>query len=104
MYIPGLVKSKRSREYDSYNETQRAQVVYAYLFKSMSHRQLDAEILNLDDAYSRGFQSMGILHHIGLVNAHKGIFEGMSVADGIEELKKAGQQFSEIASILRLMQ
>ena len=44
---------------------------------------------------------MGILHHIGLVNEHKNLFEGMSIMTAVEELKKADPvQFAEIIEIL----
>ena len=39
--------------------------------------------------YSRGYQSMGILHYIGLKDKHKGLFEGMILNDAIKELKQS---------------
>lgn len=100
MFIPQLVRSNRKREYDHFSPELRAQVVKAYLFDGMSHRRLDEEILHLDREYSRGYQSMGILHYLGLVNAHKGLFEGMDMETAVEELKAAGDDYTEIIRVL----
>ena len=100
MIIPQLVRSERSREYESYSEEQRADVVIGYLFDGMSHRKLDRVFLGLDDQYSRGYQSMGILHYLGLVGAHKGIFHGLSIQSALSELQAAGSDYSKIADIL----
>ena len=42
-----------------------ANVVKAWLFDGLTHRQIDDEILGLD--ITKGFQSMGVLHFLGLV-------------------------------------
>jgi hypothetical protein len=39
--IPDLETSKRSREFESYSEIEKAEVVYEYLFVGLSHRKLD---------------------------------------------------------------
>lgn len=44
---------------------------------------------------------MGVLHHIGLVNDHKGIFRDVSILDAIVELQRHGKDFSKV--ILALM-
>ena len=86
MIIPKLNPTNRSREYNSYSQEERDKVIYNYLFNGLSHRDLDKEILKMDADYSRGWQSMGILHHIGLKNDFKGLFAGMSEDDAIKEL------------------
>ena len=48
MYIPNLKKSFRSREYNNYTFGQRVDVVIAYLFKGLSHRRIDVEVLKVD--------------------------------------------------------
>ena len=87
MLIPLLEKSGRSREYDSYTPEERLRVVEAYLFKGLSHRRIDSEVLGLDDSFSHGYQAMGILHYLGLNASFKGIFIGMDVKTSISELK-----------------
>ncbi|MST55667.1 hypothetical protein FYJ74_06420 [Pyramidobacter sp. SM-530-WT-4B] len=87
MNIPKLNKSERDREYNLYNTVQREAVVKAFLFEGMHHRQIDSKILGLDSDYTHGFQSMGILHYLGLDRHFKGLFRDMSVSDAINELK-----------------
>ncbi len=74
MVIPKLRKNERSREYNSYSIEERAEVVRALLFKGMTHRQIDSKILHLDSKYTRGYQSMGILHYLGLKQEFRGLF------------------------------
>lgn len=87
MEIPLLRCVDRNREYRSYNEKLRDKIVYEYLFEGVSHRLLDKNIIGIDPEYSRGWQSMGILHHLGLQNEHKGIFKGIDVATSIKMLR-----------------
>ena len=63
MLIQKLEPTKRTREYYSYNDEQRAKVGIQYLFHSMSHCNLDKIVLGLDSNDCNGFQSMGILPH-----------------------------------------
>lgn len=101
MNIPLLERENRKREYDNYSPPQRRAVVEAYLFKGMSHRQIEKEVLHLDCDYFRGWQSMSILHYLGLRNSFKGFFRGMSVAQAVAELKaNPNDDYTEIISIL----
>jgi 5-methylcytosine-specific restriction protein A len=86
MNIPILNPTDRSREYNNYTQVERDKVIYNYLFNGLSHRDLDRDILKLDVDYSRGWQSMGILHHIGLKSEFKGLFAGMSEDEAIKNL------------------
>lgn len=86
MNIPKLNPTDRSREYYLYTQEQRDNVIYNYLFNGLSHRDLDKDILKLDADYSRGWQSMGILHHLGIRNEFKGLFAGISEKDALNEL------------------
>lgn len=87
MDIPRLDIVKRDREYNSYPQDVRDEVVYQYLFKRKSHRQIDEEILKINADYSRGWQSMGLLHHMGLKNNFKSIFTEYDIDDAIRILK-----------------
>ena len=89
MIIKELKKSNRDREYKLCPEHIRDSVVYHYLFEGQSHRWLDANVIGEDAAYSRGYMSMGILHHLGLVNDHKSMFKDMSVLDAVSALEEA---------------
>lgn len=73
--FPPLEASNRAREFNSYSDSLKARVIRGYLFHGQSHRELDRQILGLDPKKSRGWQSMGILHYLGLKNHHQGIFQ-----------------------------
>ena len=104
MDIPKLKKSSRSREFVSYSPSQRASVVQAYLFGGKSHRQIDEDVLHLDSTESRGYQSMGILHYLGLVNNFKAIFDYLSINEAIHELESsANDDYSQIIEILSIL-
>jgi len=90
MNIPPLEKSNRRREYDSYSTVVRAGVVYRYLFEGLSHRALDKEVIGLSPEESKGWQSMNILHFLGLKKAYKNVFNGIDVNTAIESLLEIG--------------
>ncbi|WP_235712680.1 hypothetical protein [Bacillus mycoides] len=98
--IPKLEPVKRSREYSSYGDKIRDSVVYEYLFNAKSHRWIDENILALDSKESKDYQAMGILHHIGLKNDHKGIFEGMNISDVLSLLQKKMGDLNPIKDVL----
>lgn len=76
----------RKREYFDNTEENRNKVVYNYLFNGNSHRWLDFNILGLDSNLSKGYQSMGILHYLGLKNEFKGLFNGLTIPEAINLL------------------
>lgn len=101
MKIPELKCSSRAREYNSYSESQRSAVVKAWLFDGMTHREMDREILHLDSEHSHGFQSMGILHYIGLNKEFHGLFKGMAIEEAVRILEETGNPaYQEIIRIL----
>ena len=103
MIIPKLDKSNRIREYNTYNDTQRAKVLYSFLFEGLTHRELDKYILGKDSAISKGWQSMGILHYLGLKAPFRGLFLKWDINDAISELQKIdNQDFKLIINLLKL--
>jgi 5-methylcytosine-specific restriction protein A len=88
MNFPDLNRSNRDRDYNLYSSVIRKSIVYSYLFEGLSHRALDQEFIGLDSIKSKGYQSMGILHFLGLRNEHKNFFNGISVNSAIEILKE----------------
>lgn len=84
MIIPKLHPTDRSREYSKYSQDEIDKVIYYYLFKRLSHRELDNEILKWNSSWGR--QSMSILHHFGIYYDFKGLFSGMSEDDAINKL------------------
>ena len=97
MNFPPLKISDRIREYQNYTHEMRSRVVCRYLFEGISHRQLDEDVLSLDSSLSRGWQSMGILHYLGLRDEHKGFFNNMSIQQVIEVLESQdGDSYKKI--------
>lgn len=101
MMIPQLNPSKRTREFNSYSFNAKSRIVREWLFnKDRGHREIDRDILGLDPDYTKGWQSMGVLHYLGLDKEFKGIFQGLEIKSVINTLKKNKQNFSEIISHL----
>ncbi|WP_049867641.1 HNH endonuclease [Paenibacillus sp. D9] len=86
--IPLPEPVSRDREFLSYSDQLRSKVVYEYLFNGNTHRWIDEHTLKLDPEWSRGYQAMGILHHLGLKKAFKGLFKGLSVAEAIDLMEQ----------------
>jgi 5-methylcytosine-specific restriction enzyme A len=85
--FPDLAPSERSREYLLYDAHIRGRVAFEYLTtKKIGHREIDKNILGKDPKYTRGYQSMGILHYQGLKKTHCGKFSGKNLEEIINEL------------------
>jgi len=97
--IPDLVQypKARSDEYDKYTPEQISRVVKQWLFiGDTSHRELDREILGLDSGKSKGYESMNILHYLGLSPVFKGVFRDCALDNVIDGLRRNCQDFTEI--------
>lgn len=102
MIVPELKITENIRKFERHNQDKRVEVVYDYLFNGHSHRWLDENILGQDSSYTRGWNSMAILHHLGLVDVHKGIFKEYTVEQAIEVLEQQDSKvFTIIIEILR---
>ena len=101
MDLPPLRPSPRSREYNAHPAKLRAEVIRAYLFRGLSHRELDGVILGLDRVKSRGWQSMGILHCLGMKKEFRGIFKGLSEEAALALFVAAGEEFTPIVEHLK---
>jgi 5-methylcytosine-specific restriction protein A len=100
MQIPKLQPTTRRREYDSYSDELRSQVVREWLFSEKTHRDIDEEILGLNRNISKGYQSMNILHFLGLKADFHGLFKGISEEVAIVFLKDDDQDFRDVISLL----
>lgn len=98
--IPLLLPSGRTREFDSYSSTQVAKIIYSWLFTELGHRELDKNILDLDPLKSKGYQSMSVLHCLGLKKMHKAILKDLSLEEGIRYLEEDPQQLQYIIKLL----
>lgn len=99
--FPPLKISSRDREFKKYPQVIRDKIAFFYLFEGKTPRWLDENIIGVSADYSRGWQAMGILHHLGLVEAHKGIFQGLMINTAIYTLRNFNDaKFERIAQIL----
>lgn len=96
--FPELKRSDRTREFVKYSQKEIKQIVIAHLFKGLSHREIDDKVLNLNSEISRGFESMNVLHFLGLRTEHKRFFEDYSLKEALYFLKIENQ--NEIFDIL----
>ena len=101
MLIPKLSPSGRDREYKQRTFDEISQIVHAWLFQNdLGHRELDRNILDLDPLVSKGWQSMGVLHFLGLKKEFKGIFESKNINEVLEILADDPQDFGFIIELL----
>lgn len=106
--FPELKPISRNREYKKYNnDLIRGEVVYKWMVEGWSTRAIDMEVLHFNDYYPNskvdGFQSMGILHHLGLKGEHQGYFFNMSIADIVvtaNALKDTISGFTKVYNLL----
>lgn len=93
MGLPALNFSSRPREYEEYDETLRAKMLHAYLFEGLSYREIDTKVLNFNwggdgwTADPHGWQSKGVLRHLGINKTHKKMFEDYTVTEAIAIIK-----------------
>ena len=106
MIFPDLNSKEREREYRSCSESIRDKIVYEFLFNGKSHRWLDENVARKDPNYSRGWLSMGVLHYLGLIDCHKGIFDDISVIDAIKILNDNDEEKNKqiVLALLRYSQ
>ncbi len=76
--FPEIKKSPRDREYSQYTESVISKIVESYLVQGKSHRKIDEEVLNFDSKKSKGYQAMGVLSSLGLVDNHKGFLADLT--------------------------
>lgn len=98
--FPDLTPSSRSGEYNEHKKFKN-EVVFEYLFNSRSHRWLDENVLGLNPEESRGYQSMGVLHYIGIKGIHKGYFENTDIQEAINLLENQEGKFTSIINCLK---
>jgi hypothetical protein len=101
MKIPRLEPSLRDREYKQRNFDEVSQIVHTWLFRTdVGHREMDRDILGLDPMHSNGWQSMGVLHFLGLKKEFKGIFSKIDLKHSIKLLEEDHQDFNLIIELL----
>lgn len=98
-----LKPSGRIREFNDYEDSLKAKVIFEHIVNGLTHRELDEAVLGLDKNNSKGFQSMDILRFLGIKADYKGIFEGKELKEVIGILTERGKGFEESVRLLTLL-
>lgn len=96
VYLPMLQPMKRYRNYESFDNLKRDEIVYEYLFNSRTCTWLDKKIIK-----NNNFSAMDILHSIGLKSEHRGILEGLGVKESINLLESKTNDYEVIIECLK---
>ena len=97
MFIIQLSPLARERIYKYRSFDEVVVIVNTRLFKDeVSHRDMDHAILRLYPSYTKAYQSMGVLHHLGLKKQFKGLFKDVDKVDAIKLLMDDEQDFEFI--------
>jgi 5-methylcytosine-specific restriction protein A len=106
LQIPKLDFTIKSRNYDrefkKYSSNLKSDVVMEWLSLGTTHRNIDRKVLGLNPLSSKGFQSMGVLHYLGLKKEFSGFFKGYDKQQISDILKNDEQDFSNIIQILSI--
>ena len=101
MKIPTLnFKNSRDREFRNHSNEQKSNVLKKWLIDGLSHRAIDTEVLYKDAKKTKGFISMGILHHLGLKKEFQGLFKAQTPSQAVEFLKVDSQDFNNVITLL----
>ena len=98
--FPTLKIRPRERALHEVGAENIPQVLYAYLWQGLAYREIDRDVLHWPTE-TRGWESMGLLHHFGFHNAHKGRYDGWSVTAAIDELSREVPALAEYLPALR---
>ncbi len=101
--LPPLQPSGRIREFNSYSDILKANIIFEHIVNGLQHRELDEVVLGLNSQNSKGFQSMGILHFLGIRADYKGLFEGKELQEVIGILSEQGKDYEEPMRLLSLL-
>lgn len=99
MIVPELKPTHRDREYKQRNFREISRIINGWLFQGKTHRNLDRDVLNLPAA-SKGYQSMGVLHHLGLRGESRGIYSKSHLGEVVQALSSSNQDFELIIGFL----
>ena len=106
LQIPKLDFTTKSRSYDrefkKYSSNLKSDVVMEWLGLGTTHRNIDKKVLGLNPSISKGYQSMGVLHYLGLKKEFSGLFKGYDKKQISDILKNDEQDFSNIIELLSI--
>lgn len=99
--IPPLRYSSRKGDWEILPESLKDSILYAYLFEGLSLRELDEAYLLLDSEKTKGFESLRILHYMGVTGDFRGIFAELELNEGIRCLKKEEKVYGYLIRALQ---
>lgn len=85
--FPPLKIKKRERAIYEVGKENIYEIIYSYLVLGFSYRKIDREILQFSQD-TRGWESMGVMHHFGFTKAHKGFCKGVPEEKMIDFFKE----------------
>lgn len=102
MKLPELDPLDYKRYFEKYPVNVRAKILSAWLIDGLTHRQIDRNVLSLSVS-SRGFQSHGVLKHLGLGAGSRGFFKGVYLDEVIRQLRHSTSH-RQVADTLEALQ
>ena len=99
--LPILKPNDRDREFNTYSDELKGQVLYEHLIHARQHRWLDTNILNIKNGNTNGRSSANILYYLGMKADYRGVFEGKSIDDVIKILESDKQDYSIAINLLK---
>lgn len=98
MYFPTLERTDNYiNEYRKHNKTTIMAIVHSYLYYGLSHRSIEKIYMNF---YGPGYKSMQVLHFLGIVGKHKGIFNKTTIKEIINILENV-ENSNDIISLYK---
>jgi len=96
IYIPLLEPLQRYKDYESFDNDIRAEIVYEFLFNPKTYSWVYDNLTGLNPSDTRG-----VLSHIGLRRKHQGMFEGYSIQESINILERKPNDYGVILECLK---
>jgi hypothetical protein len=97
--IPKLRSSKIYQEYTNATKKEISLVVYNFLFNGFSYRELDKYIFGFNHNIQVSYNSLYIIHSLGLYDIHKNLFSNVTLKKAISEIDK-NEKYKNIFDIL----
>lgn len=101
--LPKLKPSGRVREYNSYSDFIKANVIFEHLINNEKHRWLDENVLNITNSKTNGRTSANKLYYLGMKADYRGVFQNKKLKDVIRILESKSESYSTVVSLLMLL-
>lgn len=99
--LPKLKPNDRDREFNTFSDVLKGQILYEHLINSRQHRWLDSNILDIKNGNTNGRSSANILYYLGMKADYRGLFKGKDIDDVVEILESDKQDYSIAINLLK---